>query len=344
MARTKELENKVLACVIREYIASAEPVSSRVIVEKYIPTISAATVRNIMVGLENQGVLTHPFTSSGRIPTNRGYKYYVDTLLVSPEPEDSIKHAIHEALNRTPSDIEMLLNLTSRLLGTMTDEIGVAMAPVFMKGVVNDIQLLELSGDRLLLVFQIENGLVKTVMVETRQVLNKSRLHFIQSLFKELFVGVNLYTMKRELERILNDIPKGERGLVELICDQIEQQMMPRIHTSENYSFLAKPEFREPAKSAVVHLLMTDGWMFRLREKISGTIQTNSLTLLTGDDIDFVSGTNCSVLMSGFTLGNLEGTLAVVGPSRMDYDFIVPLLGFVRRKINEKINNIKEGI
>ncbi len=344
MVRTKELENKILASVIREYIATAQPVSSRIIVEKYIPNISPATVRNIMLGLEKKGVLTHPFTSSGRVPTNAGYKYYVDTLLTSPEPGDSIKSMINEALNRTPSDIEMLLNLTSRLLGTMTDEIGVAMAPVFMKGIVDDIQLLELSGDRLLLVFQIENGLVKTVMVETRQVLNKSRLSFIQSLFKELFVGYNLYAMKQKLDRILSDIPDGERGLVELICGQIEQQMMPRIHTSGNYSFLAKPEFKEPSNSAVVHLLMTDGWMFKLREKISGDNLAASLTMLTGDDIDFVSGSNCSVLMSGFTLGNLEGALAVVGPSRMDYDFIVPLLGFVRKKINQKINNIKESI
>lgn len=344
MTQTKELENKVLASVIREYIATAQPVSSRIIVEKYIPNVSTATIRNVMLGLEKKGVLTHPFTSSGRVPTNSGYKYYVDTMIYSPEPDDAIKHQINEALNQTPTDIEILLNLTSRLLGKLTDEIGVAMAPIFMKGIVDDIQLLELSGDRLLLVFQIENGLVKTVIVETHQVLNKSQVSFIQSLFKELFVGYSLHTMKQKLEQILYKIPQGDRGLVELICGQIEQQMIPRIHTSENYSFLTKPEFREPANSAVVHLLMTEDWVVKLREKIVSQNFSKSLMLLTGDDIDFVSGTNCSVLMSGFSLGNLEGVLAVVGPSRMNYDFIVPLLNFVRLKINNKINSIREKI
>ncbi len=343
MTRTKGLENKILASVIREYITTAQPVSSRVIVEKYIPHLSTATVRNILFNLEKKGVLTHPYTSSGRVPTNSGYKYYVDTLMNSCEPDGRIRTMIDETMDKTPSDLEILLNLTSRLLGALTDEVGVAMAPVLMKGIVNDVQLLELSGDRLLLVFQIEDGLVKTVMVETHQVLSRPEISFIQGLFKELFVGYNLYTMKRKLDRMLDDIPGRERGLVELICGQIEQQMMPQIHTSRNYSFLVKPEFREPANSDVLHLLMTDGWMFRLKEKIPETLGGESLTLLTGDEIDFVNGTDCSVIMSGVVAGSLEGALAVVGPSRMDYDFIIPLLSFLSRKVNQKINNIKES-
>jgi heat-inducible transcriptional repressor len=343
MVRTRELENKILASVIREYIATAQPVSSRVIVEKYIPNISTASVRNILFNLEKKGVLTHPFTSSGRVPTNMGYKYYVDTLMNSRGPDHEIRNMIDETMEKMPSELEILLNLTSRLIGTLTDEVGVAMAPVLMKGIVDDVQLLELSGDRLLLVFQIENGLVKTVMVETRQLLNKASIAFIQNLFKELFVGYNLYSMKRKLDQILVDIPGRERGLVELICGQIEQQMMPRIHTSGNYSFLVKPEYREPANSDVLHLLMTEGWMFKLRDKIPENLNTESFTMLTGDDIDFVSGSDCSVIMSGVILGNLEGALAVVGPSRMDYDFVIPLLRFLSEKVNRKINKIKES-
>lgn len=342
MARRKELENKILAAVIREYVSTAQPVSSRAIVDKYIPNISPATVRNIMSDLERKGVLTHPFTSSGRIPTNSGYKYYVDTLMSHKEPDHDLVSIIDEQIDQTPSDIEMLLNLTSRLLGTLTDEVGVAMTPVFMKGIVDDVQLIELPGDRLLLVFQIENGLIKTVMVETHYHMNAMSLSFIRSFFKELFVGYNLYSMKQQLDRYLSHMPIRERGLVELICHQIEQQMIPRIHTSRNFSFLVKPEFREPANSTVLQLLMTDGWMIRLRNRMMNSQNTEYFTLFTGDDIDFVSGSNCSVIMSGFTLGNLDGTLAVVGPSRMDYDYIIPLLGFVRRKMNDKIYKMTE--
>jgi heat-inducible transcriptional repressor len=342
MTRKRELENMILAAVIREYVLTAQPVSSKAIVEKYIPGISPATVRNIMSDLERKGVLTHPFTSSGRIPTNSGYKYYVDVLMSLKEPDQELVSLIDEQIDQTPSDIEMLLNLTSRLLGTLTDEVGVAMTPVFMKGVVDDVQLIELHGDRLLLVFQIENGLIKTVMVETHHQLDKTSLSFIRSFFIELFVGYNLYSMKQKLDRYLSHMPVRERGLVELICNQIEQQMIPRIHTSRNFSFLVKPEFREPANSAVLQLLMTDGWMLRLRNMMMNRLITEGFTLFTGDDIDFVSGSNCSVIMSGFSMGNLDGTLAVVGPSRMDYDFIIPLLGVINRKMNDKMQKMTE--
>jgi|GEM_PF-1416452 len=342
MARVKELENNILAAVIREYVITAQPVSSKAVVDKYIPNISPATVRNIMADLERKGFITHPFTSSGRIPTNIGYKYYVDTIMSRKEPDNDLISLIDEQIDQTPSDIELLLNLTSRLLGTLTDEVGVAMTPVFMKGIVDDVQLIELPGDRILLVFQIENGLVKTVMVETRNRMNALSLSFIRSFFKELFVGYNLYSMKQKLDSYLSNIPVRERGLVELICHQIEQQMIPRIHTSRNFSFLVKPEFREPSNSAVLQLLMTDGWMLRLRSRMMDRLNAELFTLFTGDDIDFVTGSNCSVIMSGFTMGNLDGTLAVVGPSRMNYDYIIPLLGFINRKMNDKMHKMIE--
>src|SRR2546427_8514696 len=157
-----ERERQVLEAVIETYVETAEPAGSRTISKKFGHTLSAATIRNTMSDLEEKGYLYHPHTSAGRIPTDLAYRVYVDSLMHPPRVSASESHHIREELASERNAVDQILARAAQVLGVLTKELGVAAGPTLDDAVLERLQLLPVSSERLLLVLPLQNGAGRT--------------------------------------------------------------------------------------------------------------------------------------------------------------------------------------
>ena len=159
-------ERQVLGAVIETYVQTAEPAASRTIAKRFALGMSAATIRNTMSDLEEQGYLYHPHTSAGRIPTDRAYRMYVDALMHPSALTQDQAHHIREELAGPRNAVDQILARAAQVLSVLTQELGVAVGPSLDEAVLERLELMQVSSDRLLLVLTLKNGAVRTIFVE----------------------------------------------------------------------------------------------------------------------------------------------------------------------------------
>src|SRR6266700_220788 len=159
-------ERQVLEAVIETYVQTAEPAGSRTIAKRHQLGLSPATIRNTMSDLEEKGFLYHPHTSAGRIPTDQAYRVYVDSLMKLREVSPSDSHQIREELAGERNAVSQILARAAQVLGVLTKELGVAVGPSLDDAVLERLELLQVSSERLLLVLALKSGAVRTIFVE----------------------------------------------------------------------------------------------------------------------------------------------------------------------------------
>src|SRR3989454_4177179 len=165
-ASLNDRERQVLEAVIETYVQTAEPAGSRTIAGGFRIGLSAATIRNTMSDLEEKGYLYHPHTSAGRIPTDLAYRVYVDSLMHPPRVSASESHQIREELVSERNAVDQILARAAQVLGVLTKELGVAAGPTLDDAVLERLELLQVSSERLLLVLTLKSGAVRTIFVE----------------------------------------------------------------------------------------------------------------------------------------------------------------------------------
>src|SRR6184192_3805543 len=161
-----ERERQVLEAVIETYVETAEPAGSRTISKRFAMALSSATIRNTMSDLEEKGYLYHPHTSAGRIPTDLAYRVYVNSLMHPPRVSASESHHIREELVSERNAVDQILARAAQVLGVLTKELGVAAGPTLDEAVLERLELLQVSSERLLLVLTLKSGAVRTIFVE----------------------------------------------------------------------------------------------------------------------------------------------------------------------------------
>ena len=161
-----ERERQVLLNLISHYIHTADPVGSRVIANRFKMGISSATVRNTLQDLEELGLVEQPHTSAGRVPTDVGYRVYVDYLVKPEQLTPAEKEAIRDSIMKEGRDISEILGQTAKVLGEITNQLGLSMAPRFEGGRLKEIRLIPISDERLMVVVIVQSGLATTVILE----------------------------------------------------------------------------------------------------------------------------------------------------------------------------------
>ncbi len=205
-------ERRVLAAVIQSYVATAEPAGSRTIARKFGLNVSPATIRNTMSDLEEKGFLFHPHTSAGRIPTNKAYRVYVDALIhvAAPEPADRDRLTEHLATATTAGrvdTIEAILRRAAQSLGVLTQELGVAVGPQLDAAALRQIDLVRLTSDRMLVVFTLDRGAVRTVFVEVPGEIADDAVQEVARVLNERLAGRTLAELRATLAERLRDAP-----------------------------------------------------------------------------------------------------------------------------------------
>ena len=196
-----EREIKILKILIDHYVLTAEPVASRAIAKKYGLKLSPATIRNTIKDLEELGLVSQPHTSAGRIPTTEGYRLYVDYLLRPDELSESDRQMISGFLTGALAGIDQILEQTSRVLGSVSNQLGITIAPKFESGIITKLELIPVAERRVLVVLAMKSGLAKTVLLEVETDLKDIGLRETASILNERLCGLTVGEMKRNIKK-----------------------------------------------------------------------------------------------------------------------------------------------
>jgi heat-inducible transcriptional repressor len=331
-----ERKNKILQAIIEDYVATAEPVGSRTIARKYQLGVSPATIRNEMSDLEDLGFLEQPHTSAGRIPSDRGYRYYVDCLMqsthISPEDESLIRRTFE----RKVAEIDLLIRETARLLSDTTRLAAVVTAPQWQRAQVRELRLVPVGGDKVVLLYMTDTGFVDNQILDLPAEVTMLELQRVSDLLNEQVKGQPVQTLSRTAIRALQSELQKYGGLLEQALHFMERQIedggRQRIYLGGTTNILVQPEFRDIDKvrglfgllehdDAVASLLSTD-------ENQQGPVVS------IGEETRIQELADCSVVSTTYRLGDqVIGRMGVIGPKRMEYGRVVGILDYISKHL-----------
>lgn len=335
-------EKRVLTNLINYYVSSADPVGSRVIANKFKMGVSSATIRNTLQDLEELGLVTQPHTSAGRIPTDLGYRVYVDKLLKHGTLSDSEKNKIKETIFQEGHGIDDILGQTCRVLSDITNQLGVSIAPRFEEGLLKRIELIPVTGERIMAVIVVESGLARSVIIEVETSISEKVLHEVETVLNERLAGLSLGHIRDTIKERLSNLSEGGR-LIKLIIDSKEKIWTDdrpeniRIAGSEN--LVIQPEFADLEKISELVKLIEDGNV--LKDFLINTGE-EGLIITIGHENQFSKIMNCSLVTSTYRVGKITGTIGIVGPTRMPYDKLVSVVDYTAKTITETLSGEKE--
>ncbi|MFP4418433.1 MAG: heat-inducible transcriptional repressor HrcA [Chitinispirillaceae bacterium] len=332
-------EERILQTIVRNYILSANPTSSRFIAKQPGFSLSAATVRNVMGDLEEKGFITHPHTSAGRVPTDKGYRYYVDNVMdceyLTPELQSGIKKELKLI---DPSDLHMVMEATSRALSKATRQLGIILAPRLHSAVFRHVYIHEIGGGRFLMNLTIDSGFVKTVVVEIRSQVDPQQLSLVCQLINERFQGMTLLDMCKAGDQAFSDIEKCQLGVIRLFVPSIKRLIAEsdseEIYTQGETNILLQPEFFDKEKvGAIIEILEEKNLLMHLVDTQS--CESGRVIVSIGGEIENGQFSSFSIVKTKYQIGNMEGSLGVIGPKRMPYPLLVSAVDYTARTLDE---------
>ena len=316
---------RVLAALIEEYVARALPVGSRTLTERYQLGVSPATVRNELSVLEDGGYIAQPHTSAGRIPTDAGYRAFVDNLLVSGLAPDEARYgAVVEELRRSATELDALLERTSAALARLTDCLSIVLAPSVLTLRIKQISLISLSSYRALVVLVTEDGQVFNRQMDFDAEVGPDELARVQKFVGEVFTGKTLQEVESGLGRGMAEAFRDP--LVRLVLDEVlsclQESELGRAHRLGMSSLLTKPEFSHAdALLPVMQVLEDDTVLLLVLD--DAALHEGGPSVRIGSENKAAALSGVSVVASRYGRGDAAGVVAVIGPTRMDYSKVI---------------------
>ncbi|HEX7072191.1 MAG TPA: heat-inducible transcriptional repressor HrcA, partial [Rhodothermales bacterium] len=207
-------EREILRLVVRSFVETAGPVGSRFLARRYPLNLSAASIRNTMSDLEDLGYLDHPYTSAGRVPTELGYRKFVDELMGNSMLDTAEKQLLQAEIERLMGDTQEMLEEGSRLLGRLSNLLGVALSPRLATGILERLEVVKLSSTRIMFIISVRGGLVKTIIAEIDSDLRRETVDRVVPLLNERLAGLTLEEVRRTAARRIRDLDGEGDGVV----------------------------------------------------------------------------------------------------------------------------------
>ena len=337
-------EKAILRSVVQQFILTATPVGSRNITKKYDIGFSPATVRNIMSDLEDSGYINHPHTSAGRVPTDKGYRYYVDSLMdvnkLSVKEKNLIDSSFHIALDET----DELVKVTSKLLSSITKQIACVTYPNLESGILQKIQIISLTSTRILVVISIKSGLVKTITMELDSKIKETQIESVQTLLNERLAGLSLHVIRSTFKERFLDVEENQRPIIRLFVDSVEKLFKDDI-TSERLivtgakNIIQQPEFENPENfQSIIELIEDKDVIIHIMEKSSEAKREEVYISIGSENLE-KKLKEYSFVSKEYNFGQIKGTLGIIGPKRMEYSRIVAIVDYLANVISEHIKS-----
>jgi heat-inducible transcriptional repressor len=332
-------EKEILREVIHDFILTANPVGSKFIAEKLNEHLSPATIRHVMAQLEELGYLDHPHTSAGRIPTDKGYRIYLDSLISFDELDEGARAEISEGLNASLASGD-LLSEASKLLGKVSKQLSLVSAPYLGEATLTKLELISLNSSKILVVISLESGLIRTIVLEVVTEVSDQRLKKINSILNERLAGLKLSEIRETiLDRVgdyaSEDVISHFASMSEKIFSSTSDS--DRVHIGMPQGILSHPEFDLPENlKGILEILGDENVILHILEKSD---KSEPITVKIGSENKEAKLKDYSLITARYEVGAIKGTVGVVGPRRMQYSRLIPLVDFVAKVISNKLSS-----
>lgn len=330
----------LLKTLVERYIAEGQPVGSRSLSRQSGLELSPATIRNVMADLEEMGFVASPHTSAGRIPTARGYRLFVDSLLTVQTIEQNELRALEHQLQ--PDDPKRVINAASQLLSGLTHFAGIVVAPRKDGTKIRQIEFVSLSDTRVLLIIVTTTGDVQNRILLTKRAYSSSELTQAANYLNQHCVGLGLTDMldrlRKELTELRADMSElmsaailaGEEAIEKQDADYVisgERNLLEVDELSSNMSRMRELFRMFEQKSSLMQLLDTSN-------------RADGVQIFIGGESGITTLDECSVITAPYEVdGQLVGTVGVIGPTRMAYDRVIPIVDITARLLSSALSN-----
>ncbi len=338
-----ERKKQILYAAVQEYILTAEPVSSAKLVAKYRLNVSPATVRNELAALEDMWFLYQPHTSAGRMPTDAGYRYYVDSLVSRASLSESEMRAIDLLFSALSREMEGLMRETSLLLSKITRYVAVVLAPAIKKSAIKHLDLIFLSSHTVLMVIITETGLVakKTIMVGAST--SEVQLREVEGILDTWIKGLTIEQIKERRKSLTAVFPQNE-SLIDSILDEViaclENEEREQVFLEGTSNILNLPEFEDFHKVQALLETLEHGYSLLnwLQESLSG----KGVVVRIGSENEVPSAKEYSLVASSYGIdGDNLGTVGIIGPTRMDYARAMAAVEYIADNLSKALGKLR---
>ncbi len=332
-----ERNKKILCAVIQSYINNPDPVGSRFITKKYAFSLSPATIRNIMSDLEEMGFLSQPHTSAGRVPTDKGYRFYVDSLYSGENQSDNrtFVYELTEELESIKNDIDTLLSETTKRLSNFSHYLSVALSPKTGIATFNRIKLLKHKGNHVVTVLFTDEGLIKNRVVDVDSELTQRDLNRISAYLNSEFHGCTLDEIR---SRIIKEMAKEK-----VLCDRLISRAIRICREALSFPYgdifisgfsevLGLPDFSDVEKIKEISRAIEDKHLIvKLLDRLS---EVEGVQIIIGSENSVAEMRKFSVVASTYKEGSKPiGCVGIIGPTRMDYSKTITMVDIAARFI-----------
>ncbi|MBE5860391.1 MAG: heat-inducible transcription repressor HrcA [Butyrivibrio sp.] len=332
-------KKKILHAIVRNYLETGEPVGSRTISKYTDLNLSSATIRNEMADLEEMGLILQPHTSAGRIPSDQGYRVYVDAMLAEKEQEvENMK----EMLLDKEEKLETLLKQVAKTLAVDTNYASMISAPMIKRNKLKFVQLSRVDETHLLVTILIEGNVIKNRMIDLEQELNESDMLKLNILLNTRLGGLSVEDINLGLIAAL----KQEAGIhsdiigsvLDATAEAITEDEDLQIYTSGANNIFRYPELADKERASDLITTFEDkrDLTSLVESSLSNASEETGIQVYIGNESPVQSMKDCSVVTATYDLGEgMRGTVGVIGPKRMDYDKVVGALKNMMRALDD---------
>ena len=319
-------KKKILQAIIRNYLESGEPVGSRTISKYTDLNLSSATIRNEMADLEEMGYILQPHTSAGRIPSDAGYRFYVDELMIEKQKEvDELKG---ELLDKEEK-LDHLLKQTAKLLAVNTNYATMVSAPTIHRNKLKFIQLTKVNSEQLLAVIVVEGNVIKNSIIDIAQEMDEETILKLNILLNTHLNGLSIEEINLAMITALKQQAGIHSDLIGEVIDAVAQAIHEEedleIYTSGANNILKYPELSDNHKaSELINTLEEKQVLGRLVKDTLEDESSTGIQVYIGNESPITAMKDCSIVTATYDLGEgMKGTIGIIGPKRMDYDKVV---------------------
>jgi heat-inducible transcriptional repressor len=331
-------EQVILQDIIRQYILTANPVGSRTLSRQSELNLGAASIRNIMSDLEEKGLLRHPHTSAGRVPTDRGYRYYVNTVTTGRELTEEERDFIGQQIELTGTlHIDRVVKESSRILSKISQQLAIVSSPHIGLGRLQRIDLIDVASNRIMVIVSITSGIVKTIIFEIGGEVRRDTLATISALLNERLSGLTLREIRETFDERMRDLLSPDDEVVrtfrasshEVFSDRIDDI---KVHIDGVRVVTLNPEFGEPERMhEIIDLIENQNIILHILDTIA---EEDTITVRIGAENQDDKLREYSLVAAPYHLGPMTGTLSIIGPRRMNYPHVIALVEYLAKAMS----------
>lgn len=339
-----ERKRRILQAIIDDYISSAEPIGSRSIAKKHELGLSSATIRNEMADLEELGYLEQPHTSAGRVPSDLGYRLYVDQLMNRYRLTVAEVQTMQQAMALKMQELDRLIVHTSSIISRLTQYTTVVLPPEVKKDSVKHMQLVPIDANSILLVLVTNAGSVRNSTIRTSKGLSLDLANRLSALLNSKLSGLTVEEINlpkiAELQKEMGPNQEILTPILNHISESISNMEDAELYLGGTTNILNFPEYNDIDKAkSLLNFLEEKKSLHKMLTGMQKNSQSpGKISILIGKENEYPEMQDCSIILSTYTIENKAvGTIGVIGPTRMDYAKVVSSLDYMTNTLNQII-------